>query len=335
MTPRKENIPLTIDANYVVGFNYIRQWQIRGVVDVAPGIALGVSAENPAAIFVGSTATAPLGTGGAFASGGIVNGQVVNFVNTGGGGDFLQNVNVTTDQAPDIIEKAAFDPGWGHYEIYGLQRFFSDNVLRCAVGACVAGSTTMVGTADNKTTFGAGVGGSVLLPLIPKYLEFTANGLYGRGVGRYGAGQLPDVTIAADGSLSLVTGWSAMVGLIGHPWEGLDLYVYAGQEEVAANFFNIGTTLFGLGNPGFSNATCFVTTPFSFSGGTPTDCIANNKRLSEITAGFWQNVYKGDYGRVTFGAQYEYIKRKSFVGIGGDVSTDNNVVMTSVRYYPF
>jgi hypothetical protein len=335
MTPRKENIPLTIDANYVVGFNYIRQWQIRGVVDVAPGISLGASVENPATVFLGSTATAPAGLGGAFASGGIVNGQVVNFVNTGAGGDFLQGVNVTTDQAPDIIEKAAFDPGWGHYEIYGLQRFFSDNTLRCAVGACVAGSTTMVGTADNKTTFGAGVGGSVLLPLIPKYLEFTANGLYGRGVGRYGAGQLPDVTIAADGSLSLVTGWSAMVGLIGHPWEGLDLYVYAGQEEVAANFFNIGTTLFGLGNPGFSNATCFTTTPFSFAGGTPTDCIANNKRLSEITAGFWQSVYKGDLGRVTVGAQYEYIKRKSFAGIGGDVSTDNNVVMTSLRYYPF
>jgi len=38
---------------------------------------------------------------------------------------------------------------------------------------------------------------------------------------------------------------------------------------------------------------------------------------------------------VAFGAQYEYIKRKAFVGIGGDPSTDNNVVMTSVRYYPF
>ena len=59
------------------------------------------------------------------------------------------------------------------------------------------------------------------------------------------------------------------MGLIGHPWEGLDLYVYAGQEEVASNFFNIGPTLFGLGNPGFSNATCLVTTPFSFAGGTP------------------------------------------------------------------
>jgi hypothetical protein len=335
ITPRKENIPLTIDANYVVGFNYTRNWQLRFVGDVAPGIALGVSVENPATIFGASTATAPLGLGGAFASGGIVNGTVVNFLNTGGGGDFLQTVNVTTDQAPDVIEKVAFDPGWGHYEIFGIQRFFSDATLTCVTGLCVAGSTTMVGTSDNKTTFGAGVGGSVLLPLIPKYLELTASGLYGRGVGRYGAGQLPDVTIALDGSLTPVTGWSAMVGLVAHPWEGLDVYAYAGMEEVKANFFNVGTTLFGLGNPGFSNASCLITTPSSFAGATPADCIANTQRLSELTAGFWQNVYKGDYGRVTFGAQYEYIKKKSFAGIGGSPSTDNNIVMTSVRYYPF
>jgi len=335
ITPRKENIPLTIDANYVVGFNYVRQWQIRAVGDVFPGISLGVSVENPAAIFLGSTATAPLGTGGAFPSGGIVNGTVVNFVNTGGGGDFLQNVNVTTDQAPDIIEKAAFDPGWGHYEIYGLQRFFSDNTLRCIAGLCTAGSTTMVGTTDNKTTFGAGVGGSVLLPLIPKYLELTASGLYGRGVGRYAAGQLPDVTIGPDGSLSLVRGWSAMAGLVGHPWEGLDVYAYAGIEEVQPNFFNVGTTLFGLGNPGFSNAGCLITTPFSFAGNTPANCIANNRRLSDVTVGFWQNVYKGDYGRVAVGAQYEYIKREVFEGVGGAPSTDNNIVLTSLRYYPF
>jgi hypothetical protein len=193
----------------------------------------------------------------------------------------------------------------------------------------------MVGTSDNKATFGAGVGGSVLLPLIPKYLELTASGLYGRGVGRYASGQLPDVTIAPDGSLSLVTGWSAMAGLVGHPWEGLDVYAYAGIEEVNASFFNVGNTLFGLGNPGFSNATCLVTTPFSFAGNTPADCIANNKRLADITVGFWQNVYKGDYGRVAFGAQYEYIKRYAFTGIGGAPSTDDNIVYTSVRYYPF
>src|SRR5262249_17482619 len=88
-----------------------------------------------------------------------------------------------------------------------------------------------------------------------------------------------------------------MAGLVAHPWEGLDVYAYYGVEQVDANFFNVGTTLFGLGNPGFSNATCLVTTPFSFAGNT--------------TVGFWQNAYKGDYGRVAFGAQYEYIKRKA------------------------
>jgi hypothetical protein len=56
----------------------------------------------------------------------------------------------------------------------------------------------------------------VLLPLIPNhadpnanYLEFTGSILYGRGVGRYATGQLPDVTIAADGSLTPVVGLSA------------------------------------------------------------------------------------------------------------------------------
>ncbi len=107
------------------------------------------------------------------------------------------------------------------------------------------------------------------------------------------------------------------------------------MEQVESNFFNVGTTLFGLGNTGFSNATCLVTTPFSFAGNTPADCIANTRTLTDLTVGFWQNAYKGDYGRVAFGAQYEYIKKKAFVGIGGDPSTDNNVVVTSVRYYPF
>jgi hypothetical protein len=35
------------------------------------------------------------------------------------------------------------------------------------------------------------------------------------------------------------------------------------------------------------------------------------------------------------GAQYEYIKREVFTGLGGALSTDNNIVLTSLRYYPF
>jgi hypothetical protein len=335
IAPRKENIPLTIDANYVVGFNYTRNWQLRFVEEFSPEFSVGVSVENPAAIVAASTATAPLGTGGAFASGGLVNGQVVNFNNPGG--SFLTGTTPTTDQIPDFIEKAAFDPGWGHYEIFALQRFFSDGVLTCVSGPCVAGSTTLTGNANEKTTFGAGVGGSVLLPLVAKYVEFTGSVLYGRGVGRYGAGQLPDVTIAADGSLTPIPVLTAMVGLIGHPWQGLDVYVYAyaGLEQASASSFNVGTALFGYGNPDFSNVGCTITTPSSFAGATPTNCIANNRRLSDITVGFWQNVYKGDYGRLTVGGQYEYIKREAFPGIGGTPSTDDNIVLTSVRYYPF
>jgi hypothetical protein len=335
ITPRKENIPLTIDANYVIGFNYDRGWQIRAVQELAPGVAFGVSIENPAAIVGASTATAPTGVGGAFASGGIVNGVEVNFANTAGGGGFLNGVTVTTDQIPDIIEKVAFDPGWGHYEIFGLQRFFTDHTLACVAGPCVAGSTVMTGSTTTHTNFGASVGGSVLLPLIPKYLDFTGSVLYGRGISRYGAGQLSDVTIAADGSLTPLTGVNAMVGLIAHPYDGLDVYAYAGLEQVSASFFNVGTTLFGFGNPGFSNVGCTIVTPFSFAGGTPGNCIANNRRLSDVTVGFWQNVYKGNYGRVAVGAQYEYIKRQVFAGLGGDPSTDDNIILTSIRYYPF
>jgi hypothetical protein len=50
ITPRKENIPLTIDANYVVGFNYTRNWQIRMVEEFSPAFSAGISVEAPAAI---------------------------------------------------------------------------------------------------------------------------------------------------------------------------------------------------------------------------------------------------------------------------------------------
>jgi len=91
----------------------------------------------------------------------------------------------------------------------------------------------------------------------------------------------PDVTIAPDGSLTPLVGLSAMVGLVAHPYEGLDLYAYAGREQVNANFFGIGTNLFGYGNPGFSNVGCETATPFSFASVTniPANCITNNRRL--------------------------------------------------------
>jgi len=326
ITPRKENIPLTIDANFVVGFNIIRQWQLRFVKDFGPTFWLGLSVENSATIDAIPGATT---TGSATSV--TVNGVVANISNIGTG--FLNTVPVTPDRAPDIIVKAAFDPGWGHYEVFGLQRFFTDNTF-CAVSA-PTGCT--VGTTKSRTSFGTAVGGSVLLPVIPKFLDFQASALYGRGIGRYGTSLVADVTVAPDGSLAPITALQALVGVVAHPWEGLDVYAYAGMEQFEAKFFNAGGVPFGYGNPNFDNAGCFFPSATSFAGGAAPlgGCVANTRRIAEITTGFWQNIFKGDYGRVAVGAQYAYVKKEAFGGVGGTPKTDDNIVMTSVRYYPW
>jgi hypothetical protein len=63
--------------------------------------------------------------------------------------------------------------------------------------------------------------------------------------------------------------------------------------------------------------------------------------VSDVTVGFWQDFYKGNYGRVAGGLEWEYIRRNAFPGYGGcpsgctSPSTSDNVFMTSLRYYPF
>jgi hypothetical protein len=96
------------------------------------------------------------------------------------------------------------------------------------------------------------------------------------------------------------------------------------------------------------NTGCNITTAASFTGGT-SNCAAVNKMVSEVTVGFWQDFYKGNYGRVAGGFQWEFIRRDSFPGAGGtvtvgkgnsqtgagSVSTSDNAFMTTLRYYPF
>jgi len=337
ITPRKENIPMTIEANYVAGFNYARQWQIRLVKDFGPTFAAGLSLENPAEqVFAGA---------GAVANGGSLNGLIVNWANPGNSflsSGALPTNTFTTETAPDIIGKVAFDPGWGHFEALGLVRFFTDSVFTCAPALVPASgvcpfTTANIGTANSQVTVGEGVGGSVLLPVVPKFLDVQASALYGKGIGRYGASQLSDVVVASDGTLSPITALHVLVGAVAHPWAGLDIYGYGGFERADANVFSSAAGLTGFGNPGVVNTGCGITTGASFTGGT-SNCAAINKEVDMTTIGFWQNLLKGGYGRVAAGLQYEYIKRKSFdtnAGNGGAVSTDDNVFLTSLRYYPF
>jgi hypothetical protein len=332
--PRKENIPLVIDGNFVAGYDYDRNWQIRLVKDFGPTFALGLSAEAPAQQVYSST--------GAFANNGTVNGTFVNFSNTGTsflGSGVLAN-SFTTEVAPDIIGKAAFDPGWGHYEAVGLVRFFQDGVFTCSVVSAAGACVGVAGTASSHITIGEGFGGSVLLPVIPKFLDVQASTLYGKGIGRYGTDQLSDVVVAADGTMSAITALHVLVGAVAHPWAGLDLYGYAGFERAESDLSTSSAGVVGgFGSPSAAVTTgCGTVTSTTFSTSASATCTAINKEVDMVSVGLWQNILKGSYGRVAAGLNYEYIVRKSFdtnPGLGGAVSTNDNVIMSSLRYYPF
>ena len=380
ITARKENAPMTIDPNYVAGFDYTRNWQVRVVQDWGTWAAFGLSVEAPAQLVYGGAGAVSCGGTGAPApaSGtgcGNINGLAVNFQNAATGGPpsgFLGSGafgnTFTSDVAPDIIAKAAFDPGWGHYEVFGIQRFFSDNTFNCSVAQSTAGGQTVglcntttaiangvSGSQHQHITTGEGIGGSVLLPIWAKYIDFQASALYGRGIGRYGASTLSDVVVGPDGSLVPITALHLLTGLVVHPWAGLDVYGYAGTEKASDKYWSgvstgnlNGIPLTGFGVPSANNAGCSMTTFNSFTGGA-NNCNAVNHQITSVAAGFWQDMYKGPMGRVAIGMQYEWVRRAAFTGTfaptvasngvaltpAGSVHTDDQAVFASLRWYPF
>jgi hypothetical protein len=165
---RGEWLPATIDAQYVVGYDFARLFTARvtkTLLDKKATVAFSV--ENPAYLY-----------------GGINTPSYV--VTTLPGGASLGNGNnYTVALAPDVITKVAFDPGWGHYEIKGVARFFRDRV--------VSNGTTIQG--GNNTKVGGGIGFGAILPVVKNKVDFIAQGLYGNGVARYTDSSNVDVII--------------------------------------------------------------------------------------------------------------------------------------------
>jgi hypothetical protein len=351
-----ENVPLTIDAQYVAGFNWARQPAIRFVEDWGKIAWFAVSVESSQTAF----ASNGNGVAGAVAVSSANSGTVVpptaitNVTNNCNASGLLDSVTqCSVNPAPDIIEKFALDPGWGHYEVLGLQRWFADSVAPAVAGAVVPGAGW-----SQKTTFGWGVGGSVLLPVIPSFVDLQGSVMYGQGIGRYGSSQLADVVVGSNGQLQPLTSTQFMLGAIAHPFAGNDIYVYYGQEQVQQNAWTVGGTQGGYGNAAFPE-TCGLVSGgpanevANNNGGTGSNynissalCTANVQRVREITVGFWQDIYKGDLGRARVGLQYEYVSLDLFSGStvtsaaanpnpNSGLHPNNNVVFFSLRYYPF
>jgi hypothetical protein len=297
--------PLTIEAAYVQGYTYLRNPVLRVVKGFDNKYWLGLELDQPQTIFGGSS-LAP------------TNGVIVTTLPGNGGLNPQQNYSLNS--APDIIGKFAADTPFGHYELFGLARWFKDQV---SVG--IGGKT--------ETSFGGGIGGSMYVP-ITRYFDLAGDILYGYGVGRYGASGLPDVTFKSDGSLAPLREVIGLVGGIVHATPKVDVYGYAGVEQIGSKFFNTGrgasAKAFGYGNPQFDNRGCFIEdAPSTLA------CTGNNYETSGLTLGYWWKVYSGSYGTLRTGLQYAYNVRDGYRGKGGVPTAYENTIYASLRYYPF
>ena len=317
LTPRQENIPQTIDGQYVPGFDWLRVPQIRISENFNDVVNVGVSLENPAVQVSANNnlpGTLPTGVTNLYGNS--------YYLAAGASNAYASTTNVTTDSLPDIVAKVAVDPGYGHYELFGVMRWFRSRY-------------TLTGAQDNQTTHGTGIGASVLLPLVPKLLDFQASVLAGTGVGRYGSTGEPDATVnPTTGALAAIRGFQTMGGLTLH-LDPVTLFGYVGLEKVDSRSFNVaqgtaGTIYgYGYGNALFSNAGC------EGPEGTSLTCSGNTNYIASGTAGGWWKFYQGPLGNMQVGLTDTYLKRQAFEGVGGAPSTNMNIVAVSFRYYPF
>ncbi len=258
---RQEDLPLVIDPQYVVGFTWARQYGFRVVKNFADNkFTLGMSIEGPQATIGGRGFSSVTTINSAAAPATIVTSGATTattgnfFLNAPGAGGGLYNAfdanGYTVNKAPDFIFKATADPGFGHYELFGIVSLFRDRIYPCGVvgtnandtappgtptvltGNCNSATPTVVSSfgAYNSGSTGGGFGLSGLWPLFGKKIDVGLKGVAGDGIGRYGSAQLADATARPDGTLALIRTAQGLARVEWHATPKLDLYAYWGFE---------------------------------------------------------------------------------------------------------
>jgi hypothetical protein len=158
--PGQEAFPLFFDANLHVGYTYVRQTAFRLEETIDPKMTLAAALENSQNQFSASNAPSNFFFGSSGAAGGLNN----------------PDATYTNQVAPDVIVKTAFDPGFGHYEIGGVARFFRERYY----------PSTSASGAVNDTKTGGGLLLNARVPVKTK-AQVGLHVLAGNGTGRYGA----------------------------------------------------------------------------------------------------------------------------------------------------
>ncbi len=338
MDNRTEALPMTIDPQYNVGFSWARQYGFRVTKNFANKFWLGASVENAQAIFSASGQAQNFVLGSAGVSGGLYN----------------PSATYSFNPSPDFVFKAAAEPGFGHFEVFGVVRRFRDRVYPGANA-----TTPSAAGAYNFSTTAAGAGANARVSLAHKHIDIGGHFLGGDGMGRYGSSSLADVTVNPNGTLALLKSAQGLGTLEFHAAK-IDVYFNAGAEFVGRHYqFNSAGKAVGYGSPTANNFGCYIETvpgtpvsgqfPTSSSGflpSNPANCTANTRNVIEGTAGFWYRFYKGPKGTLQFGPQYSYFMRNTWEACGTAALTgpcvnshftaphgNDNIFETSFRYY--
>jgi hypothetical protein len=246
---RGEYFPMMIDPQYVVGYTWQRAYSARVTKSFGDKFTIAASIEGSQETLGGrgfSTFTS-------FNAGTAATTTAQNFfVFAPGNGGGLYNAfdptGYSINKTPDFVFKAALDPGWGHYEVFGIVSTFRNRVYPCAVVGTTANNfptpavptelgcaaspslSPSVAGAFNDSRTGGGVGFHVHAPVFGKKLDVGATGFYGDGTGRFASAQLADATVRPDGTLSLIHGAHWLGSLEWHVSPKFDIYGYVGGE---------------------------------------------------------------------------------------------------------
>jgi hypothetical protein len=339
---RSEAVPMTIDAQYTVGFSWARQYGLRIAKSFNNKAWLAVSVENPQATLTTHNNGDNFLLGSAGASGGLFNAAA-----TSAGANIA---NYSFNPSPDVIAKLAFEPGFGHYEVFGVYSRFRDRVFPCgevASSATLCGGSAVAGPnalgASNASKNGGGIGANARWSFDNKHIDFGLHAFGGSGIGRYGTSGLPDASIHADGTLDLIKSYQVLGTLEWHRPK-LDVYMNAGAEYAgrASDFDPVSGKSVGYGSPMFNNSGCFTEiAPAVNNGFTPaglSNCTADTRALIEGTFGIWFKPYDGsretvNRGRIQWGPQFSYVDRNTWSGVGGEPHGLDAMIVTSFRYY--
>src|SRR6202007_3416672 len=145
--------------------------------------------------------------------------------NTNGEG-MAPAANYSFNYLPDFIVKAVAEPGFGHYEVFGILSNFRD---RIDPNTPPSGAGVAAINAFNKVRTGGGIGANARWSFFQKHVDFGLHALGGPGVGRYGTSQLAEVTLHPNGSLALIRSYQALETLEYHS-KHWDIYSNVGME---------------------------------------------------------------------------------------------------------